>query len=195
MNEDTNNSWEKQQDETNANEEGLEQVEEATQETTEGSVEEVASEEVDAPESVETEEPIVEEPIVEELVIEEPAEAVSSEENFDTVVTGDPDIVNKVGAFLNNWGVACKLIPSAERLDSSLAGKRIVVCGDDANQLMSACEISNDALHTVVHVGEENFSACAAGLEVGCENILLNGDSVSIVLDNLQNQVLLRKYF
>jgi len=30
---------------------------------------------------------------------------------------------------------------------------------------------------------------------VGCENILLNGDSVSAVLDNLQNQVLLRKYF
>tara|TARA_Y100000004_G_C8804026_1_gene364731 strand:- start:12 stop:584 length:573 start_codon:yes stop_codon:yes gene_type:complete len=190
MNENTNNWWEKQQDETNANEEGLEQVEETTQETTEDSVEEVTSEEADAPESVETEESIVE-----ELVIEEPAEAVSSEENFDTVVTGDPDVVNKVGAFLNNWGVACKLIPSTERLDSSLTGKRIVVCGDDANQLMSACEISNDALHTVIHVGEENFSACAAGLEVGCENILLNGNSVSATLDNSKNQVLLRKYF
>lgn len=185
MKEDTNNWWEKQEDEANANEEGLEQVEETAQETTEDSVEEVASEEVDAPESVETE----------ESIIEEPAEAVSSEENFDTVVTGDPDVVNKVGAFLNNWGVACKLIPSTERLDSSLAGKRIVVCGDNETQLMSACEISNDALHTVIHVGEEDFSACAAGLEVGCENILLNGDSVSIVLDDLQNQVLLRKYF
>ena len=193
MNEDTNNWWEKQQDETNANEEGLEQVEETAQETTEDSVEEVASEEVDAPESVETEELIAEELVIEEPV--EPVEAVSTEEGFDTVVTGDANMVNEVGAFLNNWGVACKLIPSAERLDSSLTGKRIVVCGDNEAQLMGACEISNDALHTVVHVGEEHFSACAAGLEVGCENILLNGDSVSTVLDNLQSQVLLRKYF
>ena len=165
MNEDTNNWWEKQQDETNANEEGLEQVEEATQETTEDSVEEVTSEEVDAPEPAETEE----------------VPEINSEDNGDYEVFGsDEALVNHIVSVIQSLGKTATVHTDAANIQG---GKTIVLCGNDWDAFVASCS-ANSGKNLVIQLNHDgaHFKSSDAGVRCGT-NI------ISYDLEELKSEV------